>query len=87
MVPVLTELESEAEESLDMDFVEWLAQHNASHYEAAFREELEGSGTLQDVTVVITEREDLSELVGATGEDVRVLWKAIERARSRVKAK
>ena len=74
----------EADEPLDMDFVDWLALHNASQYEAAFREELEGSGTLEDVTTVILERGDLGELVGVTGDDARALWQAIERARSRV---
>ena len=40
-------------EPLDMDFAEWLALHNASQYEAAFREELEGSGTLADILSVV----------------------------------
>ena len=31
-------------EPLDMDFAEWLALHNASQYEAAFREELAHGG-------------------------------------------
>ena len=71
------------EPSLDMDFVAWLALHEASQYEAAFREELEGSGTLEDVVMVITEQADLSELVGVTDvENARVLWEAIERARA-----
>jgi hypothetical protein len=50
-------------------------------YEAAFREELEGSGTLEDVTTVIVEREDLGDLVGVTGQDAHTLWAAIEQAR------
>ena len=79
--------DSEAEEALDMDFVEWLGLHNASQYEVAFREELEGSGTLEDVTKVIVEQGDLGELVGVTGEDTRVLWEAIERARSLAEAR
>ena len=79
--------DSEAEESLDMDLVEWLGLHNASQYAAAFREELEGSGTLEDVTKVIMEEGDLGELVGVTGEDARVLWGAIERARSLAEAR
>eukprot|EP01043_Picozoa_sp_COSAG02_P003168 COSAG02_NODE_75_length_41389_cov_106.665762_42_plen_1040_part_00 len=80
------ELESEValEPSLEMDFAAWLALHGASQYEAAFREELEGSGTLADVTIVITEQADLAELVGVTDvEDARVLWEAIECARAR----
>ena len=79
--------DSEAEESLGMDFVEWLRLHNASQYETAFRDELEGAGTLEDVTKVIVEQGDLGELVGVTGEDARVLWEAIERARSLAEAR
>jgi hypothetical protein len=78
------EVEVAQEPSLDMDFAAWLALHEASQYEAAFREELEGSGTLADVTIVITEQADLGELVGVTdAEDARVLWEAIECARAR----
>ena len=79
--------DSAAEETLDMDFVEWLGLHNASQYEVAFREELEGSGTLEDVTKVIVEQGDLGELVGVTGEDARVLWESIERSRSLAEAR
>ena len=37
-------------------------------HEVAFREELEGSCTLEDVTTVIAERRDLGELVGVTAK-------------------
>ena len=71
-----------------MDVAAWLALHQASHYEAAFREELEGSGTLEDVTMVIVEQADLGEMVGVTdAEDARVLWEAIERARARARGR
>jgi hypothetical protein len=62
---------------MEMDIGQWLALHNASKHEKAFRDE--DCDTLEDVTMIVQAEEDFEEL-GLPAEVGEVLWQALQAA-------
>jgi hypothetical protein len=66
-----------AQVDMEMDIGQWLALHNASKHEKAFRDE--DCDTLEDVTMIVQVEEDFEEL-GLPAEVGEVLWQALQAA-------